>query len=345
MSICYQHEALHYAWETPLSAAVFKSAPEDFCVDEDLGYTPSGSGEHLCVRIRKTALTTRQVVERLARCVKAREADIGFAGQKDKQGVCTQWFSICIPGSKEPDLSEVQDPNLQILEQGWNSKKIRSGTHRANHFKIRLRQVQNWNNDIEKRLNIICAEGVPNYYGEQRFGKDGGNITSAQDWFAGKLKRPGRLQRSMFLSAARSAVFNTVLSERVQAGDWNLYREGDVMNLAGSESVFIPEQWDDVLQARLQEKDIHPTGPLWGRGELRSTASTRELEVQVQQNWQDLCAGLESHGLNQERRSLRLMPQDLNFEFAEENTLVLKFNLPPGAFATTVLREICRYQA
>jgi tRNA pseudouridine13 synthase len=336
-----QYDTLAYAWGPPQCSAIFKSEPDDFQVDEELGYLPTGSGEHFCVRIRKTAITTSQVVERLARKVGVREADIGYAGQKDKQGLCTQWLSIWMPGGSTPALESLQDESLQILETGWNSRKIRLGTHRSNRFQIRLKKVQG--TAIQQRLDQLATAGVPNYFGEQRFGRDGNNITMAQQWFSGKLRKPGRFQRGMLLSAARSAVFNEVLSRRIKAGNWNTYLEGDVMNLAGSESVFVPAQWDDSLDERLKLYDIHPTGPLWGRGPLRSSAAASVLENSVQADMAGLCAGLESHGLSQSRRSLRLLPDNVKYEQTAADEWLIAFNLPPGTYATAVLREICKY--
>ncbi len=336
-----QYDGLAYACGPPQCTAIFKAEPRDFQVDEELGYLPSGSGEHFCVRISKTSITTRQVVERLAHSAGVREADIGYAGQKDKQGVCTQWLSIWMPGGSTPELKSVHDDTLQILESSWNSRKIRLGTHRSNRFKIKLKEVQGAS--ITQRLDQLASTGVPNYFGEQRFGRDGENAALAQQWFSGKLRKPGRFQRGMLLSAARSAVFNEVLSRRIQAGNWNTYLDGDVMNLAGSESVFVPAQWDDMLAERLQQYDIHPTGPLWGRGELRSSAAANLLESSVQTDMAVLCAGLEAHGLQQSRRSLRLLPGEMHYEQTAADQWLISFSLPPGTYATAVLREICKY--
>ena len=246
-----------------------------------------------------------------------------------------------MPGGSTPDLGSLRDDTLQILESSWNSRKIRLGTHRSNRFQIRLKKVQG--TAIAERLDQVSTEGVPNYFGEQRFGRDGDNAAQAQLWFSGKLRKPGRFQRGMLLSAARSAIFNEVLSRRVQTGNWNTYLEGDVMNLAGSESVFVPVQWDDILKERLQHYDIHPTGPLWGRGELRSSAAANSLEMSVQADMAALCAGLEAHGMLQSRRSLRLLPGDMQYAQTTADEWLITFSLPPGTYATAVLREICRY--
>lgn len=336
------YESLRRAWGEPVGTAIFKQYPEDFRVDEELGFEPGGGGEHLCLRIEKTGITTKQVAERLARIAGVREADIGYAGQKDRQGVCTQWLSLRIPGSAEPELDSLNSATLRILDRRWNGRKIRPGTHKLNRFRVVLRELSEPVENLIERAGLISAHGVPNYFGEQRFGRDESNLNAALDWFTGRA-RPGRYQRSMLLSAARSAVFNAVLSQRIEAGNWRYYLQGDVMNLDGSESVFVPEPDDPAIQQRLATCDIHPTGPLWGKGELRSASECRELELQVSQQYREFCQGLEAHGLQQERRSLRLVPQQLETRSPQKGQLEISFGLRPGCYATAVLRELCRY--
>jgi tRNA pseudouridine13 synthase len=336
------YESLSRAWGDPPGAAIFKQTPQDFHVEEELGFQPGGGGEHLCLRIQKTGISTRDALKELSRITGVREADIGYAGQKDRQGVCIQWFSVRIPGGSEPDLTVLDGATLRVLGQYWNSRKIRLGTHRANRFRIRLRELSAPQESVVERAAVIAAEGVPNYFGEQRFGRNEGNLQGALDWFAGR-SRPGRYQRSMLLSAARSAVFNAVLSRRVQAGNWQQHLPGDVMNLAGSDSVFVADPQDKHLDMRLKTFDIHPTGPLWGRGELLSSADCLGLELQVATQYSSLCEGLVAHGLKQQRRSLRLLPQQMEICTPEPRQLEITFSLPPGCFATAVLRELCRY--
>ncbi len=335
---------LGFAFGAPQHSAVFKHEVDDFCVDEDLGFELSGAGEHLCVQIRKTGVATPQVVRALSRAAGVRQQDIGYAGLKDRQGVCVQWFSIYLPSERVPDFAGFTEGGMEILQTLRNSRKIRRGSHRGNLFRIRLRDVSDGSNvippDLLVRLEAIVARGVPNYFGEQRFGTHNENVQMAARLFSGELRMARGFKRGMLLSAARSCVFNEVLSHRVLAGNWDQYLDGDVMNLEGTESVFVPKEGDAELRARLDAMDIHPTGPLWGKGMLRSSAAARELELACVEEFHDLCTGLEAAGLEQARRSLRLPVRGLQWAWMPGHTLELQFSLPPGAYATSVLREL-----
>lgn len=339
---------LAFAFGTPQCSAVFKHEPADFCVDEELGFELSGAGDHLCLQIRKTGVATPQVVRLIEKAAGVREVDVGYAGLKDRQGVCVQWFSIHLPGKQtaEKGEPEIVGPGIEVLQRVRNNKKIRRGSHRGNRFRICLRDLQSSASDVTAtltaRLETIARRGVPNYFGEQRFGNENNNVAMALQMFAGELKVARGFKRSMLLSAARSQFFNAVLSQRVAAQNWDRYLPGDVMNLQGSDSVFVPSEWDSVLEDRLQRFDIHPTGPLWGKGELRSSGEAAALELACEAQHKTLCAGLEAAGLQQSRRSLRLPVQDLRWTFTQEGNLDLEFVLPPGTYATSVLRELAR---
>ncbi|MCB1665209.1 MAG: tRNA pseudouridine(13) synthase TruD [Pseudomonadales bacterium] len=333
--------ALSFAFGTPACEAVFKQQAEDFQVTEDLGFALTGEGEHCCIQVSKRGVSTQDVVRHLTRLAGVREQDIGYAGLKDRQGVCTQWFSIYVPG-RELDTALLPAPGVSILAVTRNSRKLRRGSHLGNHFRIVLRELSGVNReDLEQRLCSVRDHGVPNYFGEQRFGRENRNVQEARRLFSGELYLRRGYRRGLLISAARSLLFNEILSRRVQEGCWNRYLEGDVMNLEGTGSVFVPDTWDTVLAGRLAQHDIHPTGALWGLGELRSHAAAAALERDVASAHADLCAGLENVGLKQERRSLRLLVQALQWTFGDDESLELNFGLPPGSYATTVLREIC----
>lgn len=335
-----QH-SLAYASGMPACSAVFKLTPEDFQVSEDLGFELTGEGEHCCVQVCKRGLTTQDVVRHLSRHASVREQDVGYAGLKDRQGLCTQWFSVYMPGrSLEPDT--LSAPGITIVALTRNSRKLRRGSHRGNGFRIVLRELSGSTPQaLEQALHAVSTQGVPNYFGEQRFGLENRNVDEARRLFSGELRLRKGYRRGMLISAARSFVFNQILSRRVHEENWNRYLDGDVMNLDGSGSVFTPAHWDATLQERLLESDIHPTGALWGRGDLPTHAEAGELENGIAHQHPDLCQGLENMGLRQERRSLRLPVRELRWQFLDGNTLELGFILPPGSYATTVLREIC----
>jgi tRNA pseudouridine13 synthase len=193
---------------------------------------------------------------------------------------------------------------------------------------------------LEERLRHAAAHGVPNYFGAQRFGRDGGNVAHAEAMFLGRERVKDRHRRSLYLSAARAQLFNAVLTSRVARGDWNKAAAGDVMMLDGSRSVFRLDTLNDVEQKRVACMDIHPTGPLWGQGELSSGEQVRILERQVGATFPVLSRGLEQAGLAQERRALRLRLRSQTVERAVNGDLTVGFQLPKGTFATTVLREL-----
>ena len=210
----------------------------------------------------------------------------------------------------------------------------------GNRFVLVLRDIAGQRDAIEARLQSIARRGVPNYFGEQRFGREGGNVANALAMFAGRRVR--REQRTLLLSAARSELFNRVLAARVSAGTWDRPLDGEVWMLDGSRSVFGPVPFDGTLAQRLDAFDIHPTGPLWGRGDLRSEAAVAELERAVLDagDAPALRQGLEAEGLKQERRALRLRPTGLAWAWRDGATLELAFSLPPGTYATVVLAEL-----
>jgi tRNA pseudouridine13 synthase len=265
---------------------------------------------------------------------------VGYAGLKDRHAVTRQRFSVHLPRRVAPDLALLEEEGLHVLASEWHAKKLPRGALAGNRFVLTLRDVQGDRADIESRLQLIAACGVPNYFGEQRFGRDGDNLGNALAMFRGR--RVGREQRGYLLSAARSALFNRVLARRAGDGSWERGLDGEVWMLDGNRSVFGPEPWNELLAARLAAFDIHPTGPLWGRGELRTTGSARLLERSVLDDEESLAlrAGLEAAGLKQERRATRLRPLEMIWEWEAATVLQLRFALPPGTYATTILAEI-----
>ncbi len=320
--------------------AELRREPADFRVDEILGFEPSGSGEHAFLDIEKTAANTEWVARQLARALGVAPLAVGFSGLKDRHAVTRQAFTVHLGKRAEPDWHALAIPGVRIVSVTRHARKLKRGVHRGNRFLIRLRDVRGERERVPEVLDALRTQGVPNYFGEQRFGRDAGNLDLARQLFAGA--RLPREQRGMALSAARSQLFNAVLAQRVQAATWNRALDGEVWMLDGTHSVFGPEPFDAALAQRLQALDIHPTGPLWGRGELRSGDAVRALEQAVAGQCAELAQGLESAGLEQQRRALRLLPKDLVATWADGD-LTLGFALEAGAFATTVLRELAEW--
>ena len=265
----------------PCGSAVLKAVAEDFQVDEVLDIPLSGEGEHLWLWVEKRNLNTEEAAKRIARAAGVPLKLISYAGLKDRHAVTRQRFSVHLPRKVAPDLAGLVSDDLKVIEASWHSRKLPRGALAGNRFELVLRDVAGDRTAIEARLGDIAAHGLPNWFGEQRFGRDGGNVAAALAMFAGRRVR--RDQRSLLLSAARSELFNRVLAARLADGSWNRGLEGEVWMLAGSRSVFGPEPWSGTLAQRLADFDIHPTGPLWGKGASRAEATARDCEERALQ--------------------------------------------------------------
>lgn len=335
-------ETLPGAHGDAVLSAWMRSTPEDFQVEEIDAFEATGSGEHLLLTIEKRETNTAYAASQLARWAGIAEMGVSYAGLKDRHAVTRQRFSVHLPKRVAPDLAGLESSGLRVLKSEWHSKKLPRGALAGNRFALVLREVHGDPSAIDARLEAISRRGVPNYFGEQRFGRGGDNVGNALAMFAGRRVR--RDQRTMLLSAARSELFNRVLAARVSGASWDRALDGEVWMLDGSRSVFGPEPWTEALATRLAEFDIHPTAPLWGRGPLRSTGAAAGLESTVLGDPGSLAlrAGLEAAGLKQERRSTRLRALDLQWEWDDDRTLRLRFGLPPGTYATVVLGEIGR---
>ncbi|HRQ63364.1 MAG TPA: tRNA pseudouridine(13) synthase TruD [Xanthomonadaceae bacterium] len=324
----------------PLLRARFRVAPEDFRVDEELGFAADGEGEHLLLRVQKTGANTEWVAQRLAAFVGVGPEAVGYAGLKDRHAVTTQSFSVHLPGRADPDFSTLPAEGVRVLEVARHRRKLPRGALRGNRFEVVLRDVAGDRNAIEERLHTLAQSGFPNYFGDQRFGRDGGNIAAAERWFrhGGRLTRT---RRSLLLSSARSALFNAVLTERIADGSWQRLLPGDVAVLAGSRSWFpVGDPPPADLDARLASGDVHPSGPLWGRGSLPSSSQVAALEHRVVHAHGGLAAGLEAAGLKQDRRALRAMAADLAWSFESETTLRLACRLDAGVYMTSLLAAL-----
>ena len=328
-----------YAHGGPPLRGTLRARPEDFEVDEELGFEPEGHGEHVLVRIEKRGANTEWVARELASALGIAPTAIGFSGLKDRHALTRQTFSVQLPGKADPDWSALAIDGVRVLAAGRHPRKIKRGTHRRNAFRLRLTGVTGSREAAADVLATIAAHGVPNYFGEQRFGREGDNLRLAAALFKGA--RLGRSQRAFALSAARSWLFNHVLAQRVQASTWDQALPGEVWMLAGTHSIFGPQVLDGTIAARLASGDIDPTGAMWGKGALRSTDAVCDLETAVAAAHHDLARGIEGAGLSQERRSLRLRAGALHAEWEADGVLALSFTLPAGSFATVVVRELC----
>ena len=299
--------------ETPPLTARLRSTPEDFRVEEILGYDADGSGEHALLWVEKREANTDWVARELAKFAGVPPLNVGYAGLKDRHAVTRQAFTVQLAGKPDPDWSTFPHAEVKVLAATRHSRKLKRGALRGNRFVLVLREVQGDRARAEEVLAEISARGVPNYFGEQRFGREGGNLAQARAMFAGR--RMDRAKRSILLSAARSHIFNAVLAARVERGAWDAPLDGEIWSLAGSRSWFGPEPFTDALAERLARGDIHPSGPLWGQGEPPSSGEVAELERELAAVNTDLVDGLVAARMDQERRALRLLPQNLTWRW------------------------------
>ena len=323
----------------PKSTACFKLTPEDFQVNEFFDEPFTGEGEHIVVKIEKRGLTTEAVVKELARKVNKPEKSISYAGLKDRQGLTTQWLSIHAPGECITGIESLEGQGFRVLEVSRHHKKLRPGFLAGNRFIIRLHDVTD-KNDLIIRIERLKSQGVPNYFGEQRFGREGGNLIKAQEMLVQGRKVKDRFLKGMYCSAARSWIFNLILSQRVLDSTWNVPLIGDRMQLSGSNSIFAIDAVDDELIKRVQEKDISPASPLAGKSKRK--ADILALINTLYSAWQPWINGLERLGLEEAWRANILHVTELEYVI-ENNSVQLSFSLVPGAYATTILRELVVY--
>ncbi len=294
----------------PAARGAIKEEPDDFRVTEELGFEPAGEGEHAFLRIRKIETNTGWIAKRLADLAGVRPFDVGYAGRKDRHAVTEQWFSCYLPGKTDPDWRALErDHGIEVVRVTRHRKKLRKGHHRANRFRIRIRHLTNSDEGLAERLGAVGKNGFPNYFGEQRFGREGGNLHHAEQLFAGG--RVPRSKRDLYISAARAYLFNRVLSREVEAGTWcRPAKDGRVR-----------------------------TGPLFGvtrKQPLPDEASPPGFEA-----W---CEGLRKLKVKAARRALCALPEAFDWEFEDHRTLLLSFGLPAGSYATSLLRELIRYE-
>ncbi|HTU68528.1 MAG TPA: tRNA pseudouridine(13) synthase TruD [Steroidobacteraceae bacterium] len=335
-----------FAHGGPLASGVLRSVPQDFVVDEILGFEAGGDGPHALLHVRKLGANTEWVARELARAAGCKPFDVGFAGMKDRNAVTTQYFTVPRGKRTAAEFLGLAGEGYEVIAAAAHQRKLPRGALAGNRFEIVARGVTCDPAALAERIAGIATGGVPNYFGEQRFGRDAGNLAdvmrTAERLASSAGVRPrsrGRGDAGFMLSAARSLVFNAILGERVADGSWNRLRAGDVANLDGRGSVFAVDAVDGDLAARVAALDVHPTAPLVGEGESLATGDVRALEESVAARFPEALAVIASERMNAERRAMRLRVGALHSEYSGD-VLRLRFELAAGSFATTVLREI-----
>jgi tRNA pseudouridine13 synthase len=317
-----------------------RSVPEDFVVDEVLGFEPDGSGAHLLLLVEKRGANSGWVAAQLARAAGVAPRDVGWSGQKDRHAVTRQAFTL--PWGVATPLDACRGyagEGWRVLAASRHGRKLRPGSHRGNRFELRVRDLAGDRDALAGRLALLARCGVPDYFGPQRFGRDGANLLRARRWAESGDAPRDRTARGFALSAARSALFNAVLAERVRRGDWDRLLPGEAVMLDGRRSFFRAPQIDATLADRCAALDVHPSGPLWGRGTSPADGEALAVESAALAGEPRLRALLEAEGLEHERHALRLPVRQLEWS-VDGDDLWLRFELPRGAFATAVLHEI-----
>lgn len=327
----------NYLYGKPQSSGVFKKSCEDFNVQEDLGFELSGEGEHVCLWVQKIGENTQYLARELAKFAAIPARNVSYAGLKDRQGDTKQWFSLHIPGKITPDFTQFESPGVTILKVIRHHKKIKTGALAGNYFSIVLREISD-KNALQEALEKV-QNGVPNYFGKQRFGFDGYNINAALTMFQGR-KIKDRFKRGIYLSAARSYLFNQVISARIKDHLHNKPLLGDCVQFVGNRSYFPLTELDPESIQRLESREVCLTAPLWGAGELTSESDAKQYEITALSDYQEIQAGLAKNGLKQERRPLLLIPEKFSATWLDDSSVKIDFYLPSGCYATSVLREL-----
>jgi tRNA pseudouridine13 synthase len=314
---------------------------KDFKVIEQLELNFTESGEHWWFYIEKTNSNTAWVATQLASACKVPARQVGYAGMKDRHAVTQQWFSVQLP--KITDIQTIQTKlpdEVKILEHHWHQSKIKTGQLKCNEFSLTIRNIRGDQTTIEENITRVVQQGVPNYFGPQRFGHNMNNIQQAQDWFAGKIRVNNKKQRGILISTARSHIFNLIVAHRIRHNLWQQVITGDILQLDRSHSWFpASDAAKTELSQRLHDFDIHITAALWGEDEVQSTGQCAALENSIADTLPGYQSGFTQHRVKQDRRALRIHPGELYFQW-KKDILQLNFKLSPGAYATCVLREI-----
>lgn len=289
---------------------------DDFAVDEELTFEPSGNGEHLYLLIEKRGANTQHVAGELASQFGVSPVDVGFAGRKDRHALTRQWFSV-----RTAQDDPVGGAQWQCIEQRRHAKKLRTGQVARNHFRLRLRELDGPRDGVEQRLEVLDRDGAPNYFGPQRFGRDGANLERAWTWLSAERRpRVSVFRKGMHLSVARAHLFNAVLGARVAAGNFAIEVPGDVLT------------------------NGVPTGPLWGRGRSETSGEALTIERAALAQHEQWLAPLEHVGLTQARRPLVMKPGGLRWHWFDRDDLELSFHLAAGQYATSLIRELGEFE-
>ncbi|MDK2742020.1 MAG: tRNA pseudouridine(13) synthase TruD [Nitrospira sp. BO4] len=322
-----------------------RTTPEDFQVEERPLYLPCGEGEHLYVTITKRNLSTPDLVRRLSSSLGIKAQAIGVAGLKDARAVTTQMVSLQGITPDQVSNVKIDDTLLSLGILGRHRNRLRTGHHGGNRFRLVIRQVAGHAVEaVPAILHQLRARGVPNYFGPQRQGKAGDNyqIGAALLHDARRREKMNRSTRIWYLNAYQSFLFNRLLARRIDqidrifVGDWAMKLEnGACFHVDNAENE----------QPRAARFEISPTGILFGSRVSWASGQPGQIEqeviAEVGTTKEALIAAAKACGFRGERRALRVPLADLEWSLSGD-ALTISFSLPPGAYATSVLRELMK---
>lgn len=329
-----------------------RSTMEDFLVDEVPLYLPCGEGEHLYLKVKKSGLNTQDVVKELAQMFNIHPKDFGVAGQKDKYAITQQWISLPFRGTgleTTEEATNIKAEGFEILEAHLHANKLKMGHLKANRFEITIRtDTPEGPERIKPLLDAIRAKGIPNYYGQQRFGNR--NNTFIMGWnalvkseIAPPLRKNSKLKR-FALNSVQSAIFNRVLAERVLGDELHQAVRGDILEKKEGGLLRVDGENLEEASGYVQNGEMSPTGPMVGSRMLEPNDEVRSREATAQADFEVEDSHLEAYRslLRGERRVLRIVPEELELLEANAEFIRIGFLLPSGAYATVLLRELMK---
>ncbi len=409
------HVGQYLTADLPGVGGKIRERPEDFLVDEQPLYQPAGSGEHIYMLLEKRNLTTFDLFDIVRKHFGVDRKAIGYAGLKDRIAITRQVISVHVPGKKIEDFPQLVHERVNVLWADYHTNKLRQGHLAGNRFSIRIRGVNPLDvRTVQRVLERLEKLGVPNRFGEQRFGAacnnhlvgralvamdfeeatrallgplPGGtfNIAAREHFAAGRLaeamdeyppacKAERRVLMALYrganaatamrqidepsarymLSAFQSAVFNRVLDQRLATGTLGSLAAGDLAMKHENRAVFAVDEAvasDPTTAERLAKLEISPSGPMWGESMMRASGETDAVELaalaEMELTPEQLTAfGAKFPGMIEgARRPLRvpIIDPDVEGGLDEHGPFIrVAFELPRGAFATVVMREIMK---
>lgn len=319
-----------------------KAKMEDFEVEELPSYEPCGTGDHLYLWIEKSGVSSEHFTQMIARKVGVPVGTVGTAGLKDRHAVSRQWVSV--PKEAEPNLAKLDGEGLKVLTVSRHGNKLKPGHLKGNRFRILIRGADRTHAEAaEQILAKIRNEGMPNYYGPQRFGRGGETADLGFKVLNGQQRQ--RLRPFLFkfaLSAAQSVLFNRVLANRQRDGLLRTILQGDVMMKWPAGGIFVAEDVP-AEQARFDARETVQGGPMFGSRTYpaKDVAAEREMKVLNDSGLSPKAFGHFGKLASGTRRHNLVYLDDLISEW-ESDGLRLTFSMPAGSYATVLLREVMK---